>query len=216
MPGQKREELLTKMERDRLNSRLVMKDKKARAANDIRVRKKLSAWLKNIPDVLLILGKIPNDQIREELSDDDIYKLFILIEASMNIGKFSPIVGRIEDERWIGYNGTAEDLDIWRSWNTWNHIERMYDLCGRGNPVEEFNVLDMMDADEKFHDYITEEQRRGVRRIRRVVETNIDKVLGEEGDEAKVFSLRYATYLATRKSRGLTVALCSRSVVMTP
>jgi hypothetical protein len=49
MRSQKREELLTKIEKDRLNERSVTDKKKARAANDMRVRKKLSAWLKNIP-----------------------------------------------------------------------------------------------------------------------------------------------------------------------
>jgi hypothetical protein len=62
MPGQNRDELLTKMERDRLINRENMKDKKTRAANDVRAKKKLEAWLKNVPDVVLILKYLPEDQ----------------------------------------------------------------------------------------------------------------------------------------------------------
>ena len=64
MPGQDRDELLTEKERDRLINRQSMEDKKLRSANDARVKKKLIAWLKNVPDVLLILKELPDEQKR--------------------------------------------------------------------------------------------------------------------------------------------------------
>lgn len=168
MPGQKREELLTKMERDRLNGRSEMKDKKARAANDIRVKKKLSAWLKNIPDILLILNRLPADQIREVLSDNDVFRLFKLTETAMSTLNFSPVDGRIWDERWISSKpGGATDLDISRSYYTYEHVKEMYDFLGHRNPVIDFDHLNPLENDPDFRDKITEEERRGIERIRR-------------------------------------------------
>jgi hypothetical protein len=170
MPGQKREKLLTEMEKDRLINRVNMKDKKARAANDIRVKKKLSAWLKNIPDILLILDKLPEDQIREELTDNDVFNLFKLTETAMYILKFSPIDGRIYDERWISTQpGGATDLDIWRSRHNYNHIGRMYDFLGHRNPIIDFDNLEPLEKHPEFRDKISTEERRGMDRIRSAI-----------------------------------------------
>jgi len=147
-----------------------MKDKKARAANDIRVKKKLAAWLKNIPDVLLILDKLPEDQIREELSDKDVFDLFKLTDASMGILNFSPIDGRIWDERWISSQpGGATDLDIWRSWHTYNHVGKMYDYLGHKNPIIDFDNLEPLEKEPEFRDKLTKDERRGIDRIRRAI-----------------------------------------------
>jgi hypothetical protein len=172
MPGQKREELLTKMERDRLNKRIEMIDKKARAANDIRVKKKLSAWLKNIPDILSILDKLPADQIREVLSDNDIYGLFKSTERSMNALSFSPVDGRLWDERWLSSQpGGATDLDISRSYYTYEHVKGMYAFIGSRNPVIDFDNLERLERDPEFRDKVTKEERRGIERIRRAIVT---------------------------------------------
>ena len=130
MRSQKREELLTETEKERLNTRNAMSDKKTRSANDARVRKKLLAWLKNIPDVLLILNKLPEDQIRDVFPDNDIFKLFKLTEKAIHIKDFTQIDGRIMDERWIGYNGEVTDLDIWRSGNLQHHIRNLIEFNG--------------------------------------------------------------------------------------
>jgi hypothetical protein len=138
----------------------------------MRVRKKLSAWLKDISDVLLIVDKLPEDQVREVVSDNDIFNLFKLTETSMGISIFSPVEGRIWDERWISTRpGGATDLDISRSFNTYNHVKRMYNFLGLKNPIIDFDNLERLERDPDFRDRLTEEERRGIDRIRQVIAT---------------------------------------------
>jgi hypothetical protein len=172
MVGQKREKLLTPTETLRLINRKETEDKKVRAANDIRMKKKLSAWLKNVPDALLIIENLPEDYIRETVSDNDLFKLLKLVETGMHILDFSPVGGRIWEDRWIGSRpGGATDLDISRSVDIYRHIQKMYDFIGHGNPVIDFCNLDPLDRDPDFHDKVTAEERRGLDRIRQIIAT---------------------------------------------
>lgn len=97
MAGQKRKELLTKTERERLITRRDMKDSKKRIANDARVKKKLSAWLKNVPDILLILKELPDEQKRPVVKDVDIYGLLELTIDMMKTGNFRRLCGDPEN-----------------------------------------------------------------------------------------------------------------------
>jgi len=168
MPGQKRDELLTEKERLRLVNRRDTDDKKIRAANDIRAKKKLSAWLKNIPDVLLILEKLPDDQIRDVLADNDIFKLFKLTEIAVDIQGFTPILGRLTDEKWIGHFGEVGDIDIWRASQLRRHMTRLDFFGGNSGPMIDMEIFEQK---EKHSDLYTlsAEERRGAERIRRVL-----------------------------------------------
>ena len=92
-----------------------------RATNDMRVRKKLSAWLKNASDVQKILINLPEDQIRDISTDEDIYQLLNLTEKLVTIRKFYPIEGPQEKpELWRlvidgKFDRLATDKDIARS-----------------------------------------------------------------------------------------------------
>ena len=112
--------LLSDMERDRLIHR--PQDSKQRASNDVRIRKKLSSWLQTLTDVALILEYLPEDQIVKEIVDDhDIYSFLYMSERLMEIKKFYPVVGPVEnpDEWEVVIDKTtkrpAEDTDILRS-----------------------------------------------------------------------------------------------------
>ena len=172
--------MLSELERDRLVNRRDQTPRD-RATNDMRVRKKVSTWLKDIPDVLLALNKLPADQMRDVLSDNDIYRLFKLTEKSMNALSFSPVDGRIWDERWISSQpGGATDLDISRSYYTYEYVKEMYDFLGRRNPVIDFDNLERLERDPEFRDKVTQEERRGIERIRRAIAANVVETYATE------------------------------------
>ena len=88
MGNQERERLLSELEFERLKNR--SDQPLTRATNDGRVRRKLSAWLKNMNDVFFILQKLPEDQLREVLRKDDIDKLSSIILEAMRIIDYYP------------------------------------------------------------------------------------------------------------------------------
>lgn len=170
--SQIREELLAPMERERLITRESLKDAKNRATNDLRVRKKLIAWLKNVPDVLLILEKLPKEQTASVLSDEDVYKLLKLTEETIRVREFTPIEGRIVWPKWVSQKGEATDLDIWRSLKLYRHVNRLVkDFFGRRNPLADWEVLVQMEKTEGFRERISPEEKRGMDRIRHAIET---------------------------------------------
>jgi len=88
MVNLERERLLSELEFDRLKKRAD--EPLTRATNDGRVRRKLSAWLKNMNDVFFILQKLPEDQLREVLQKDDIDKLSSIIREATGIIDYYP------------------------------------------------------------------------------------------------------------------------------
>jgi len=88
MSNLERERLLSKLEFERLMNR--SEEPLTRATNDGRVRRKLSAWLKNTKDVFIILQKLPEDQIRIVLKKEDIDKFFSIIKESMKVIDYYP------------------------------------------------------------------------------------------------------------------------------
>jgi hypothetical protein len=83
-----RERLLSKLEFERLAKR--SDEPLTRATNDGRVRRKLSAWLKNIDDVFFILQKLPEDQVQLVLKPKDIDKLYSIIGEAMRTINYYP------------------------------------------------------------------------------------------------------------------------------
>jgi hypothetical protein len=88
MSNLERERLLSDLEFKRLMNRSL--EPNIRAANDARVRRKLSAWLKNINDVFVILQKLPEDQLKEVISNEDLDKLYSIIGMEMKIKNYYP------------------------------------------------------------------------------------------------------------------------------
>ena len=161
--------MLSELERDRLVNRRTQTPRD-RATNDMRVRKKLSAWLKNVPDVLLILEKLPDDQIRDVLTDNDIFQLFRVNERLVDIKGFTPIIGRLTDEKWIGHFGEVGDLDIWRAFQLHQHITRLGLFSGNGGPMIDMEIFEQKEKHPDLYT-ITEEERRGAARVRRAIES---------------------------------------------
>ncbi len=90
----KRDRLLSEKERERLVDR---KDKAKLAINDGRVRKKLSNWLKTLDEVLLIFNRLPEEQSRNVITNENAFKLLCLAARAMIVKGFYPIDGSVKD-----------------------------------------------------------------------------------------------------------------------
>ena len=121
--------MLSNLERERLKNR-KSESPKIRAINDMRVKKKLFAWLEDIDDAILILST--QERIKEGIEDEDIYRLFTLAEKMMKIKGFSPIQGRIGDnpDTWKVGGRPVEDIDIQRADKLYSYIEKIKELFG--------------------------------------------------------------------------------------
>lgn len=170
--------MLSPTERDRLKNRLGI-DSQERASNDARVRKKLAMWLKeDLDDVYLILDNLPEDQLKRVFKDDQIFRLFTLVETMMKIKDFRAIYGGLNDpDNWkvLNHPGesepnrSAEDQDVLRGWNLNNHIDNLHAFYGHESPFTNLALLLKMDADEELRARVTPEERKGLERIRRVL-----------------------------------------------
>jgi hypothetical protein len=206
MPGQNRDELLTKTERDRLINRENMEDKKTRAANDVRVKKKLEAWLKNVPDVLSILKYLPEDQKRTVINDMDIFALLEVTENMLSIKEFHSIYGDFPDQANWGITDTCgdsrhyrvdpkslkktSDLDILRSLFLSDHLEKLHGFLGCNNPVEQFALTKQLEAKPGFQEYVTEGVRAGLDRVQQALK-NIPDYLAQQRPNPKKIDLNY-------------------------
>ena len=88
MSNLERDRLLSDLEFERLKNR--SEEPHIRATNDGRVRRKLSAWLKNIDDVFFIIQKLPENQLKDVFSEGDIDKLYSIIGDTMKIKNYYP------------------------------------------------------------------------------------------------------------------------------
>jgi hypothetical protein len=169
MPSLKRDRLLSDLERERLEKRSSL-DQHTRATNDVRIKKKLSAWLKSIPDVRLILEKLPDDQIRSVLSDKYIFDVFKSTEIIVDIQGFTPISGRLPDEKWLGHFGEVTDVDIARLWELHRHLARLGFFSGNGGPMVDMEIFEQREKHPDLYT-LTAEERRGAERIRHALKT---------------------------------------------
>jgi hypothetical protein len=90
----KRDKLLSEKERERLLDR---NDKSMAAINDVRVRKKLSNWLKTLDEISLIFNHLPEEQSRNVVTYENILEILCLAARAMKIGEFYPICGDVDD-----------------------------------------------------------------------------------------------------------------------
>lgn len=58
-----------------------------RAANDMRARRKLIAWLEDSKDAFEIIQTLPPNQLKDRLSDADIFFLLNIVRSMMRIRK---------------------------------------------------------------------------------------------------------------------------------
>ena len=184
MVSQKREELLSEKERERLKTRDSL-DQRTRAANDSRAKRKLAAWLKNIIDVEYILDHLPDDQVRDIIDDNNIYSLLYTTERLMQIQKFHPIAGATENpDKWsvvLDENIIlpAEDADIWRSKQLGillNRLDRF--IVTNENPVCRFLKLENL-ARMGLTDRIRDDEMTGLRKLKQVSENMISLARNE-------------------------------------
>lgn len=188
MPGQDRDKLLTDRERERLINRQSMEDKKLRSANDARVKKKLIAWLKNVPDVLLILNELPDDQKRTVINDADIYALLDVAEHMLRIKEFYSIYGDFKDPTNWGISPTigdsrgwradpkslqkASDLDISRSLLLNDHIIAIRGFFGSNNPVTQYASTVQFAENPNFKEFVTPGHIAGMERIEQALKNS--------------------------------------------
>lgn len=113
MAGQKRENLLTENEKRKLKERDSL-DSRDRAANDIRVKRKLAAWINGVDDVLLILEHLPNDTVRKVAGDDAaVMRLATASVEMMRLMGYRPIVGDVGSPgSWLAISKRQSGLDV--------------------------------------------------------------------------------------------------------
>lgn len=166
--------MLSDLENDRLVKRSAQTPRD-RATNDMRARRKLATWLKDIIDAELIIEHLPEDQTRDVFDDQDIYSLLYMAERLIEIKKFCPVVGSVENpEEWravIDENNTrpVENLDIWRSkllGDSLNRLDRFYG-ANRENPVWYVSSLERI-ARMGMNDRIKKEEMAGIRKVKQV------------------------------------------------
>ena len=157
MSNLERERLLSDLELERLLNR--SDEPNSRATNDGRVRRKISAWLKNVDDIFLILHKLPQDQIRSVLKPEDIDKLYAIIgEAMRTIDYYPPALDqwrtdleRKETEIFKLQHGAFLKGDLQ---GISSFSKPLLDLIQRGRTWTEEDLLKELHMDSKDSDAI--------------------------------------------------------------
>jgi hypothetical protein len=104
--------MLTDLEKDRLINR-YSENSHTRSTNDTRIRKKLQAWMREIPDIMFILHHLPQEQLDKVISDDDVISFLELGFVAQVMKIFCPVFGDLEKpEEWkiLDWNVVGEAL----------------------------------------------------------------------------------------------------------
>jgi hypothetical protein len=167
--------MLSDLERDRLNGRGTL-DKKTRAVNDARVKKKLISWLGDAVDALAILRNIPSERLKDDLIDIDAYLLLSIAEDIMRDRRFMAVKGKLEaPSEWeaegYGITRPANNIDIARTSMVNDHVRELTCFVGGNNPILDAKlvsrILDAPDTPDYFKDRLafTPGEKEGVRRV---------------------------------------------------
>ena len=171
-----------------------------RATNDVRVRKKLAAWLKEFDDMTEIFLCLPPEQLRKELSDIHVHRLSFFLITAMDVLNFHPIVGEIDKpDDWktildVSANRfemlasgrahyrsrAAENEDITRTLLLVDAFNELNLFFGNNNPVVEAVQLEKLEDDPKLRSRLTDGERRGIERVNLALNTEMDAVFGEK------------------------------------
>jgi hypothetical protein len=192
MPSVKRDRLLSDLERERLEKRSSL-DRHTRATNDVRVKRKLAAWLKGTGDVLRILNNLPEDQIRDVTKDLDIYMLLSVIPYLLRIRNFYPVEGEEDKpDDWViaideKNRRLATNQDVMRSVLLNTYISYIRPFHGENNPVAVVELLEKFDRHPKYRDRVTDAERKSIKRLRQANdefarEMGLSKESGEGDD----------------------------------
>jgi hypothetical protein len=192
---------LSPTERERLINR--PKDSKTRATNDVRVRRKLAAWLKDLDDIELIFGFLPPDQLKKELNDEVVFKLLRFAEIAMYILDFRPIEGDVADpDKWVNVaedntRKSVTDEDILRAYRFEPHVKNVEECFGARNPIAAISALADLDEDPLLHDKVNDGERRAIKKVQKIMDEYMDDVLG---DDTCLFAVPNACRSALRTS----------------
>jgi len=166
MPGQKRNELLTETERERLINRRDMKDVKKRITNDSRVKKKLAAWVDNLRDVELILESLPEEMSESAVNEFAVYRLISVIKDLLRVKKVRQVSGDINPASWQTAPGRhANDLDIARSALLASALSGIMEFLGADNPVVRAAKLSRIYADPILRERMSDEEKQSAERL---------------------------------------------------
>lgn len=168
--------MLSDLELKRLESRSSL-DRHTRTTNDVRVKRKLAAWLKGMGDVLRILDNLPEDQIQDITNDQDIYRLLNIVNYLLYKRNFYPLYGEkdkaddwevvIDDD----ITRPAENLDIIRSSELEHYITQLRLFHGlENNPIGAVEFLEMIDNHTDFRDRLTDDDRKSIKRLKQARE----------------------------------------------
>lgn len=160
-----------------------------RATNDVRVRKKLAAWLKEASDIKLIFEHLPIEQLRKELSADSPEFFLNLAIGAMTCLDIGRIDGKIDEpEEWAVVideknKRFASDSDIINALIINSRLDVLKTLA---SPViEEALFLEKMDKNPKFHNRVTDSERIGIERVNKAIRDYMDEVAREAEEEIR-------------------------------
>ena len=171
MPSLKRDKLLSDLERERLLKRDDL-DRHTRTTNEVRVKKKLSSWIKNTTfDVHIILENLPEDQIRGIIPDYAIYIIYDIAKILLNIKGYRPIEGEVnkpDDWKVVVNDKTkrpANNADIFRASILEQIINDLSSMRGEKNVISVVLALAKMSNDPYLQDKITDNERQAIERL---------------------------------------------------
>ena len=183
MVSLKRDRLLSDLERDRLENRDT-ENKRISATNDVRVKKKLSDWLKDTTDVIRIIEYLPEDQLKRVFKDEHAYRMLQLAEIIMTIRNFYPIAGKLETpEEWKAVTSRspgqppnvrpATDVDIDRAWileRFFDNMSKHFDKIGGQSPIGAAEFCFMLLEHPTLKEKVTPAEMKGLQRILKAIE----------------------------------------------
>jgi hypothetical protein len=152
-----RDRLLSDLEFERLKNR--SKETHTRATNDGRVRRKLSAWLKNLDNVFFIMQTLPENQLKDVFGEKDIEKLYSIIGEAARIKNYYPPaleqwrdeLERKETEIFKLRHGGFLQQDLQ---GPISYSKPLIELIQQGNHWTEENLLRELNIDSKDSDAV--------------------------------------------------------------
>lgn len=178
MIGQKRDALLSSKEREQMINRAAH-DRQTLSDNDLRVKKKLEAWLDSIKDIRLILRSLPEDITRDVLVDENAFDLLSIAAEMMKLQKFLSISGKVDkpDEwqaRGYGIVRQAEDKDIGRSLILDSHIRDLVVFTGEKytggrNPAIKARAIARRQGDVGFPEETISDEQKAIEKVKNAV-----------------------------------------------